>query len=240
MLSPLTNIGIATRKPGFFNRVSSNRRRFALLPALCVMFLVFSACGSQQSASSGNGEGATGEALVQDLRQGGYNIYFRHAATVQSQDDTVNNAGDWTNCDPELMRQLSEEGRSESRVIGDGIRALDIPVNQVVASEYCRSAETARLMDLGDVTTTTDILNTNVAEYVGGQSELAETTRQRLGNPPESGANTILVGHNNNLSAAADVSLSEGEAAVFEPQGNRGSSLVTTVDPETWAELAAE
>src|SRR5919106_1893334 len=45
------------------------------------------------------------EALVEALRGGGYNIYFRHAATDWSQADQVERAGDWTSCDPTEMRQ---------------------------------------------------------------------------------------------------------------------------------------
>ena len=239
MSSPFTVITTSRRRSSSFGRVASIRRLFLLL-ALCALALALGACGPGQSGTNRDEEAATEDELVRDLRQGGYNIYFRHAATVQSQDDFVNNAGDWTSCDPDLMRQLSEEGRLESRAIGNDIRALDIPVGPVVASEYCRSAQTTQLMDLGEVETTTDILNTNVAEYVGGQSTLSETTRQRLGNPSESGTNTILVGHNNNLSAAADVPLLEGEAAIFEPQGDGQFSLVTTVDLEAWTEWANE
>ena len=39
------------------------------------------------------------EALAQTLREGGFNIYFRHAATDWSQSDEVSKAGDWLSCD---------------------------------------------------------------------------------------------------------------------------------------------
>ncbi len=42
----------------------------------------------------------TGKALVQELRAGRYNVYFRHAATNWSQSDHIRKAGDWTSCDP--------------------------------------------------------------------------------------------------------------------------------------------
>lgn len=178
-----------------------------------------------------------GEVLLQDLRQGGHVLYFRHAAT-EAQSDFVNAAGDWTSCDPARMRQLSEAGRAESRRIGDAFRTLEIPVGKVAASEYCRTVETAELMALGEVEPTTDILNTRSADYVGGQTALIERARSRLGTLPEAGTNTVLVAHGNVVSAAASVSLSEGEAAVFRPLGEARFEFVDTVSLEDWERWA--
>ena len=66
----------------------------------------------------------TDQALVQALRGGGYNIYFRHAQTDWMQDDRINVAGDWTSCDPSRMRQLSQDGRQTSKAIGVAVRLL--------------------------------------------------------------------------------------------------------------------
>ena len=58
-------------------------------------------------------------ALVESLRKGGFNIYFRHAATDWSQNDQVSKEGDWTSCDPNNMRQLSETGRKMAGRFGE-------------------------------------------------------------------------------------------------------------------------
>ena len=173
------------------------------------------------------------ETLLRDLQNGGYVIYFRHAATG-AQSDTVNAAGDWTSCDPGRMRQLSEAGRAEARAVGNAFRALDIPVSNVAASEYCRTVETAELLKLGKVEPTTDLLNTRSASYVGGQEALITRARQRLGTVPPAGTNTVLVSHGFVISAAADISLSEGEAAVFRPLGDGQFEFVSTVSLEDW------
>jgi hypothetical protein len=107
-----------------------------------------------------------GKALVEALQDGGYNIYFRHAPTDWGQHDRVEAAGDWTSCDPAEMRQLSLEGRAIARRIGDAIRAIGLPVAKVLSSEYCRAWNTARLLDLGPVTRTRDIMNMRVVEHV--------------------------------------------------------------------------
>lgn len=181
-----------------------------------------------------------GQALVEALREGGYNVYFRHAATDWSLEDHVTEAGDWTSCDPGRMRQLAPKGRQTARVVGEAIRALRIPVGRVLASPYCRTVETARLMELGSVETTTDVMNTRVAAFFGGVSAIAERARQRLAMQPEAGTNTVLVAHGNVLRAATDVHPEEAEAVVFRPDGNGGFAVVARVSPKEWARLAAE
>ena len=182
----------------------------------------------------------SGQALVEALRKGGYNIYFRHAATDWSQFDHVAVSGDWTSCDPAKIRQLSEEGRATARAIGAAIRSLDIPIGQILASPYCRTVETASLMLQQPVETTTDIMNTRVAEYFGGSAAIAERTRQRLSAPPLAGTNTVLVAHGNILRTATSVYPDEAEAIIFRPGGDAAYSVVGRITPQEWARLAAE
>jgi broad specificity phosphatase PhoE len=181
-----------------------------------------------------------GQPLVEALRAGGYHIYFRHVATDWSQSDQVVKAGDWTSCEPDEIRQLADRGRQVARAIGNAIRALAIPVSRVVASPYCRTVETASLMRLGDVTTTTDIINTRVAAYFGGTDAIAARTRQRLSTPPPAGTNTVLVAHGNVLRAATGVYPQEAEAIVFRPQGNGSYSVVARLSLSGWEHLVAE
>ena len=181
--------------------------------------------------------GLKGLALVEALRNGGYNIYFRHAATDWSQNDQVSKAGDWTNCDPAKMRQLSKAGR---KTVGNAIRALQIPIGQVLASPYCRTVETARNMKLGPVETTTDIMNLRVAEYFGGTSTIAARAYRRLSMLPKTDTNTVLVAHGNVLVTATDVYPQEAEAIVFRPEGDGTCTFVARISPQEWARLAAE
>ena len=182
----------------------------------------------------------SGQALVDALRAGGYHIYFRHAATDWSQSDQVVKAGDWTSCEPDKMRQLADRGRQMTRAIGNAIRALDIPVSRVVASPYCRTVETASLLRLGDVITTTDIMNTRVAAYFGGTDAIAARARQRLSTPPPAGTNTVLVAHGNVLRTATGVYPQEAEAIVFHPQGNGSYRVVARLSLSGWEHLVAE
>lgn len=180
----------------------------------------------------------SGKALIETLRQGGYNIYFRHAATDWSQHDQVTRDGDWTSCNPARMRQLSAEGREVARRIGVAIRRLEIPIGRILSSEYCRAHETAQLMDLGPVTTTRAIMNTRAADFVGGLDAVVERARRVLATPPETGTNTVLVAHGNLMRAASGAYSGEGGAAVFAPQKDGEFRLVAQLTSDDWERLA--
>jgi phosphohistidine phosphatase SixA len=173
-----------------------------------------------------------GQALVDLLRRGGNVIFFRHAATDRSQTDS--DAQNLENC--QTQRNLSEQGRSDARAIGQAFQALGIPVGQVLASPYCRTLETAQLA-FGRVEPSRDLLPTLSAEDDARREELVAGLRRLLGTPPATGVNTILVSHQFNLQDATSVSIVEGEAAVFEPVGANGFRLVARVPPNMWATL---
>src|ERR1041385_4097983 len=90
---------------------------------------------------------------VKALRGGGHVIVFRHGATHTDQADT----------DPlnpkniEKQRQLNDQGRALARAIGEAMRKLQIPVGQVVTSQFNRAVETGTLLGFGAVTSTAAI-----------------------------------------------------------------------------------
>jgi phosphohistidine phosphatase SixA len=180
----------------------------------------------------------SGESLVEALRQGGYVIYFRHAATDWSQDDHLTAEGEWTSCDPARMRQLSDQGRTQARRIGEAIRRLKIPVGRMLSSEYCRARQTAELMDLGPVKPTVDIMNMRAAHLVGGRETVVDRARTQLGRLPDNDTNTVLVGHGNLMRAATGAYTGEAGAGVFEPLGDGNFQLVAQVAPDQWTQLA--
>ena len=177
--------------------------------------------------------------LVQTLREGGFNIYFRHAATDWSQADEVSKAGDWLSCDSSRMRQLSAAGRQTSVNIGDAIRTLGLPVGKVLASPYCRTVETAELMRLGAVEATTDVMNLRVATYFGGRGAIVRSAQMRLSTKPATGTNTVIVAHGNVAQAATPVYPGEGEAIIFQPDGEGGFRYIARIAPDDWPGIIA-
>jgi hypothetical protein len=94
-------------------------------------------------------------------------------------------------------------------------------------------------MQLGNVETTTDIMNMRVAAYFGGPAAIADRTRQRLATLPQPGTNTVLVAHGNVLREATEVYPQEAEAIVFRPNGNGRYAVVARLSPQAWVRLLA-
>ena len=150
--------------------------------------------------------------LLEALREGGFVIYFRHAATDTAADQNV----DLAYCS--TQRNLSERGRDQAAEIGAGFAALGIPVGEVRSSEFCRTRETAELA-FGEVTL--DPMLTPLPEdSPEDKAAKAKAMRELLSRPPVPGTNRVVVGHQSNIaSVLPDLELDEGEAAVFLPLG---------------------
>ena len=178
-------------------------------------------------ATPAAGEELAGPTLLAALRQGGFVLYFRHARTDFSQDDT--DLSDLSNC--ATQRNLSAEGRNQARLIDEGIAALAIPIGEVLSSELCRTRETAELA-FGRTTLAPDLTSFGTAGSEAEEQERAAALRRLLATPPAPGTNTVLVGHLFNIQAAASISLAEGEAAIF-------SSVTRMESPATPSPAAA-
>jgi phosphohistidine phosphatase SixA len=171
-------------------------------------------------------------ALAQDipalLREGGVTLYFRHAATDFSQRDADDRS--LANCSKQ--RNLSDAGREDARAVGEAMRALRVPVRNVLASPYCRTLETARLM-LGRATPTREVLGHMTP---GGAPDYASVDKVLSAMPPR-GTVDVVVSHGNPFRALSGIQLLEGEAAVVQSDGNRWS-VVARVPPGQWRALA--
>jgi len=175
----------------------------------------------------------SGEALVAALKRGGYVIYFRHADTGPAYSEQ---GVDLKRC--ETQRNLNDNGREEATLIGAQFRALKIPVGEVLASEFCRCVETA---NIAFGRHTIEPLLTGVgrsAEAAPRRERAIAALKNMLGATPAAGKNTVLVSHGYNLWDAEGFHLgTQGEAAVYKPDGKGGYELVARVLPREWAEL---
>jgi len=167
--------------------------------------------------------------LLQELRKGGYILYFRHTATDFSKNDDAMTSFE----DCASQRNLTEAGRAQARAIGEAIRALAIPVGKVIASPYCRTLETGMLI-FGRAEKSGDVRGgpgtANSPERYAGLRKLLST------NPP-AGTNFAIASHGNPFHAVAGPPyLAEGEAAVVRPLGT-DFEIVATIRPERWNTL---
>jgi phosphohistidine phosphatase SixA len=185
-------------------------------------------------AGSAFAQGATleGRALVDALRHGGYVLYMRHTSTdFGESDDRMTSFEDCSK-----QRNLTDRGRAEARAIGIALRELAIPIGQVLASPYCRTLETGRLV-FGS--TTVSMAVRGGPARPDSPDRYAEL-RQLLSTPPPRGTNLAIASHGNPFyGVAGPPYLAEGEIAVIEPQGNDGFRIVAKVAKDGWAPLVA-
>ena len=172
--------------------------------------------------------------VVDRLRDGGYVVFLRHAATDHSQKDRL--GVPLTDC--RGQRNLNDAGRAQAKSIGEAWRALELPVGDVLSSGYCRTRETAELA-FGRATIV-PALTGIPAEMVGTYSGRVRALRRLLGTKPPDGENTVIVGHIANLEAATKVEIEEGDAAVFKPQGESRYRLVAALPASAWPQLVEQ
>jgi phosphohistidine phosphatase SixA len=166
---------------------------------------------------------------VEKLRDGGYVVVFRHAATDTGMDTT----DDLSDCS--RQRNLSGEGRRQSREIGRAFERLDIPVGPVLASPFCRTRHTARLA-FGRVQASLALLS--VEFFASPQAGRRKGLTRLLKAEPPAGTNTVLVSHGSAIFEATERTPEEGEAVIVEPgRGKRGFAVVAAVTAGEWGRL---
>lgn len=173
-----------------------------------------------------------GRALLSALRAGGFVLYFRHTSTDFGQNDERMTG--YEECS--TQRNLTDAGRAEARAIGAEIRELGIPIGEVLASPFCRTMETARLIFGRAIAT----------PAVRGGPALAESParyaalRDLLSTAVPRGTNVAIASHGNPFRAVVGGAyLAEGEAAVIEPRGAEGFRVIARVRKDEWKDLNA-
>jgi phosphohistidine phosphatase SixA len=171
-------------------------------------------------------------ALVAELRKGGYLLYFRHAATDMSQNDSKSLGP--TDC--ANQRNLSPKGREDARAIGRAFHDLGIPVGRVLASPMCRTEETARLI-FGQSEPSTAVRG-NV-EFPSSDPRRFEQLRTIFVSPVPIGTNVGIASHGNPFHGVAGPPyLEEGEVAVIKGTGT-DFDVVARVRPGAWHSIVS-
>ena len=206
--------------------------RLALIAACCALVpITIPADVFAQAATATPAAGAlAGRELADALRRGGYVIYFRHTSTDFGQNDEGMTSFD----DCTKQRNLTDQGRAEARAIGAAIAKLKIPVGDILASPFCRTLETARLI-FGRATPTSAVRG---GPATPEKADRYDALRALLSTPVKPGVNTVIASHGNPFRAVAGTPyLAEGEAAVIEPLGANGFRIVARITKDGWDAL---
>jgi phosphohistidine phosphatase SixA len=124
--------------------------------------------------------------------------------------------------DCSTQRNLSDRGREQSRQLGELIRRHGIDVTKIVTSEWCRTRETAELLNLGSFENAPafDNLEFNKVRAV----ELLNQEREFIASWRGPGV-LLIVTHGSNIKALTGIDLDEGDIIVTDPVGRSTTSL---------------
>lgn len=146
------------------------------------------------------------------LRAGGHVILMRHAVTEPG----IGDPPGFVLADCRTQRNLSTQGRSDARRIGEAFRQRSIPVSEVLSSRWCRCLDTARLA-FGRATPAAPL----DSMFNDDENTIRQKIREvhtLVSQRPVSG-NLVLVTHNRNIDALTGISVSSGEMVVVVPDG---------------------
>lgn len=155
------------------------------------------------------------------LRTGGHAALLRHSLAPGSGDPPG-----FTLRQCSTQRNLSDDGREQSKRIGERFRANGIASAQVFSSQWCRCLETARLLGLGAVREL-PALNSFYQHYERRDRQtraLEEWLANRALDTPH-----VLVTHQVNISALTDVYPAEGTLVIVRRSEAGKISVIGTI-----------
>jgi broad specificity phosphatase PhoE len=204
----------------------------------CIVFILFgialSLPAKRTAAETPPAPPPVDHVLLEQLRQGGFVIFFRHAPTELS--NIPDSAENIAQC--ETQRNLSATGRKTAKAIGEAFKKLHIPVGVVKTSPFCRCKDTARLA-FGTYTVDRNLyFSLNID--AGARKQLTEETRKMLATPPADSTNTVIVSHTANLREATGYwPKPEGTAYIFRPGPDGTFTAEARMAPDDWQLLSS-
>lgn len=142
------------------------------------------------------------------LRKPGHVVLLRHSNAPGSQ--TEFNDMNFKDCS--IQRNLDADGKAQAARIGDAFRKHGIAKLQLIASQYCRAIETAKLTRLGPVSESLVLNLVYIADLVAKSAASKKSVELIRKIPPN--RLTMLVTHIGNIQAIAATSLEPGEMVV--------------------------
>lgn len=181
---------------------------------------------------------ALADALVRELRNGGYALYLRHGAVVHGPRGKAG-PGEWST-DCQNASHVGPEVRLRMRAIAEALSRQRILVSETLSSEFCPAVDTASLLGLA-APQRTAALNDFAALRGNARSATAVATyaagiQLLLTKPATQKSNRVLVGH---VLAPGTVhpalsTLEAGHTAIFKVESASRFHYITTLSPGQW------
>ncbi|SHL34625.1 Phosphohistidine phosphatase SixA [Roseovarius marisflavi] len=147
------------------------------------------------------------------LKQPGVVALMRHALAPGTGDPSDFALGDCA-----TQRNLDARGRDQARRTGQALRAAGVTFGQIWTSQWCRTRDTAHLLNLGEVTE-----QPTLNSFYAGQGDAKAQTEQTLEliQSLPTDARLLIVTHQVNITALTGLGVSSGEIIIARrtPEG---------------------
>jgi hypothetical protein len=180
--------------------VDLERRMFAAKLSAAVL-AVGLMCGVAAAQTSGKAD-----AIVNEMRQGGLILVYRHTATRQDQ--------------PAAGEALSRDGENQAAAAGRMLRDLGVPTGDTYTGTAKRAFDTARLARFRNVMMLNALTDSDAPATRIEKEDRVEAFRVLLRERPQRGANVMMVADKGSIAAAIGADLAnmqEGELVVVRP-----------------------
>lgn len=174
--------------------------------------------------------------LIKQLRGGGLAIVMRHAAADPDKADL--SPLDFKNI--KKQQPLTDAGRLASTTFGDALRAIGVPITEVLSSRFHRAVQMAQLAGFKDAKPVAELTEGSLVTSPNEQRRRASAMKQLLAAPLTPGTNRLLITHRINLMMAFGkewFDVKEGEASVFKID-NGAYTLIARLQMPDWTRLA--
>ncbi len=197
------------------------KRSLFALPKLALASLVL--CALQAIAAPA--DTAAQEAAAWAALRSGAMVLFRHANAPGVGDPPGMQLADCAS-----QRNLDDAGRQQARQMGERLRQHKVPVAQVMSSQWCRTLETARLMDMGPVQEQ-PVFNSTFADRSQEPAQTLAAQKQLLAwRSAKPGGSLVVVTHQVNISAISGDFSASAEGVVVRRKG-AGLEVVGRIAP---------
>ncbi|MEN3791546.1 histidine phosphatase family protein [Fulvimarina sp. MAC3] len=164
------------------------------------------------------------EADLEAAKEDGVQLLMRHAIAPGTGDPADFEIGDCS-----TQRNLSDEGRSQARAIGQRIRDVGIEVDVVLTSQWCRCRETAELLGVAPVEDA-PFLNSFFQNRAASEAQ-TEAARERIRQLVETGRKAVLVTHQVNITALTDIFPASGEIILVATEEDGSIETRGSIEP---------
>ncbi len=170
------------------------------------VFIITSLSANRASAAPNT------QAAWDALKKGQHIVLFRHANAPGGGDPGAVTIGDCV-----TQRNLDASGRAQSVQIGERFRQLNIPIDNVWTSQWCRTRDTATLAFGKAAVKDATAFN---SFFANPSLEPTQTLKaKRLLLDWQGKGNLVVVSHNVNIASLTGVYLGSGQGVVLKRDG---------------------